>query len=240
MIYEEDGGPMLWIFLEGRPCLRVSFLEEVELGPLLATCTSHLALVLHRQLITIRSARLLSQLWPASANSYEYLQWQQAEVDILGVDGILYKGRMNSKDRVRPLTGAEKKLAAVKVPHPPARRPYEVRVRAQVPYLVPSTPVSTCPPTPWPSWDSGRVSGPLVPAWGSPSPPHPYLTCPAQTWAREDPSSGPHLAPSTVAGASSCPGLHLYPSARFPGPGVIPGAQARCLCPGVQPATEVG
>ncbi|XP_028339929.1 uncharacterized protein C16orf96-like isoform X4 [Physeter macrocephalus] len=142
MIYEEDGGPMLWIFLEGRPCLRVSFLEEVELGPLLATCTSHLALVLHRQLITIRSARLLSQLWPASANSYEYLQWQQAEVDILGVDGILYKGRMNSKDRVRPLTGAEKKLAAVKVPHPPARRPYEVRVRAQVPYLVPSTPAA--------------------------------------------------------------------------------------------------
>ena len=36
---------------------------------------------------------------------------QQAEVDILGVDGILYKGRMNSKDRVRPLTGAEKELA---------------------------------------------------------------------------------------------------------------------------------
>ncbi|XP_028339927.1 uncharacterized protein [Physeter macrocephalus] len=216
MIYEEDGGPMLWIFLEGRPCLRATH-HHPQCPPAVAAVAGQ-----------CQQLRV-----PAVATG-------EAEVDILGVDGILYKGRMNSKDRVRPLTGAEKKLAAVKVPHPPARRPYEVRVRAQVPYLVPSTPVSTCPPTPWPSWDSGRVSGPLVPAWGSPSPPHPYLTCPAQTWAREDPSSGPHLAPSTVAGASSCPGLHLYPSARFPGPGVIPGAQARCLCPGVQPATEVG
>lgn len=33
MIYEEGGGPMLWIFLEGRQCLRASFLEEVEAGP---------------------------------------------------------------------------------------------------------------------------------------------------------------------------------------------------------------
>lgn len=115
-----------------------------------------------------------------------------------------------------------------------------MKVRARVPYLVPSTPVSTCPPTPWPSWDSCRVSGPPVPAWGSPTPPHPYLTCPARTWAREDPSSGPHLAPSTLARASSRPGLHLYPSARFPGPGAIPGVQARCLCPGVQPAAELG
>ncbi|XP_059935213.1 uncharacterized protein C16orf96 homolog [Mesoplodon densirostris] len=148
-----------------------------------------------RQLITIRSACLLSRLQPASTNSYEYLQRQQvreqqrlqklqnlaalegsldslgsqqnwgdgtgndtnldfkscnlstvypygdpelldydsmsqaaapgAEVDILGADGILYKGRMNSKDRAQPLTGAEKELAAVKVPHPPAQSPYE-------------------------------------------------------------------------------------------------------------------
>ncbi|XP_061065835.1 uncharacterized protein C16orf96 homolog [Eubalaena glacialis] len=151
------------------------------------SCHRPVEMMTSPQLITIRSARLLSRLWPASANSYEYLQWQQvreqqrlqklqnlaapeesldslgsqqdwgngpgndanldfkscnlstvypygdpelldydsAEVDILGVDGILYKGRMNNKDRVRPLTGAEKELAAVKVPHPPARRPYE-------------------------------------------------------------------------------------------------------------------
>lgn len=35
----------------------------------------------------------------------------QAEVDLLGVDGILYKGRMTSKDKMRPLTSAEKELA---------------------------------------------------------------------------------------------------------------------------------
>lgn len=35
----------------------------------------------------------------------------QAEVDLLGVDGILYKGRMTGKDRARPLTGAEKEVA---------------------------------------------------------------------------------------------------------------------------------
>ncbi|KAM9057067.1 LOW QUALITY PROTEIN: uncharacterized protein C16orf96 homolog [Megaptera novaeangliae] len=150
------------------------------------SCHQPVEMMTSPQLITIRSARLLSRLRPASANSYEYLQWQQvreqqrlqklqnlaalegsldslgsqqdwgdgpgndanldfkscnlstvypygdpelldcvAEVDILGVDGILYKGRMNSKDRVRPLTDAEKELAAVKVPHAPARRPYE-------------------------------------------------------------------------------------------------------------------
>lgn len=41
-----------------------------------------------------------------------------------------------------------------------------MRVCARVPYSVPSTPVSTCPPTPWPSWDSCRVSGPPSPSLG--------------------------------------------------------------------------
>ena len=36
---------------------------------------------------------------------------QQAEVDILGVDGILYKGRMNTQDGARPLASVEKELA---------------------------------------------------------------------------------------------------------------------------------
>lgn len=36
---------------------------------------------------------------------------QQAEVDILGVDGILYKGRMNSHFGAQPLATAEKEPA---------------------------------------------------------------------------------------------------------------------------------
>uniref|UniRef100_A0AAA9S9J9 Chromosome 16 open reading frame 96 n=1 Tax=Bos taurus TaxID=9913 RepID=A0AAA9S9J9_BOVIN len=42
----------------------------------------------------------------------ELLDYDSAEVDLLGVDGILYKGRMTSKDKTRPLTSAEKELAA--------------------------------------------------------------------------------------------------------------------------------
>ncbi|XP_057605528.1 uncharacterized protein C16orf96 homolog [Hippopotamus amphibius kiboko] len=151
------------------------------------SCDRSVEMMTSPQLITIRSAHLLSRLRPASANSYEYLQRQQmreqqqlqklqnlgapegsldslasqqdwgdgpgnntnldfkscnlstlcpygdpelldydsAEVDILGVDGILYKGRMKSKGRAWPLTSAEKELAAVKVPRPPARSLYE-------------------------------------------------------------------------------------------------------------------
>ncbi|KAB0383223.1 hypothetical protein FD755_005140 [Muntiacus reevesi] len=65
----------------------------------------------------------LSTLYPYG--DPELLDYDSAEVDLLGVDGILYKGRMTGKDRARPLTGAEKEVAAVKVPHPPARSPYE-------------------------------------------------------------------------------------------------------------------
>ncbi|VTJ62131.1 Hypothetical predicted protein [Marmota monax] len=182
----------------GRVQVCTSFLFLVEVG----ACSHHHAFVLHRQLITIRKARLLSKLRPASANSYEYLQRQmvreqlqlqedglhtlgsqqdwgdslrndttlkfkpgelstlypygdpqvlnydtvslavrvsqaqawagpqatgisgrlcsdfrtsacigRAEVDILGVDGILYKGRMNTQFGAQPLTTAEKELA---------------------------------------------------------------------------------------------------------------------------------
>ncbi|XP_040111911.1 uncharacterized protein C16orf96 homolog [Oryx dammah] len=65
----------------------------------------------------------LSTLYPYG--DPELLDYDSAEVDLLGVDGVLYKGRMMSKDKVRPLTSAEKELAAVKVPHPPARSPHE-------------------------------------------------------------------------------------------------------------------
>ncbi|XP_048645187.1 uncharacterized protein C16orf96 homolog [Marmota marmota marmota] len=142
------------------------------------SCDRPVEMMTGPQLITIRKARLLSKLRPASANSYEYLQRQMmreqlqlqedglhtlgsqqdwgdslrnditlkfkpgelstlypygdpqvlnydtAEVDILGVDGILYKGRMNTQFGAQPLTTAEKELAAVKVPCPPARNLY--------------------------------------------------------------------------------------------------------------------
>ncbi|XP_030157406.1 uncharacterized protein C16orf96 homolog [Lynx canadensis] len=55
----------------------------------------------------------------------EVLDYDTAEVDILGVDGILYKGRMINQDGARPSTGMEKELAAVKVPHPPTRSLYD-------------------------------------------------------------------------------------------------------------------
>nr|XP_027796510.1 uncharacterized protein C16orf96 homolog [Marmota flaviventris] len=142
------------------------------------SCDRPVEMMTGPQLITMRKARLLSKLRPASANSYEYLQRQMmreqlqlqedglhtlgsqqdwgdslrndttlkfkpgelstlypygdpqvlnydtAEVDILGVDGILYKGRMNTQFGAQPLTTAEKELAAVKVPCPPARNLY--------------------------------------------------------------------------------------------------------------------
>ncbi|KAI4551388.1 hypothetical protein MJT46_017640 [Ovis ammon polii x Ovis aries] len=53
----------------------------------------------------------LSTLYPYG--DPELLDYDSAEVDLLGVDGVLYKGRMMSKDKVRPLTSAEKELAAV-------------------------------------------------------------------------------------------------------------------------------
>ncbi|XP_047636582.1 uncharacterized protein C16orf96 homolog isoform X4 [Phacochoerus africanus] len=65
----------------------------------------------------------LSTLYPYG--DPELLNYDTAEVDILGVDGILYKGRMSNKDRPRLATGAEKELAAVKAPRPPAQNPSE-------------------------------------------------------------------------------------------------------------------
>ncbi|XP_041532537.1 uncharacterized protein C16orf96 homolog [Microtus oregoni] len=138
------------------------------------SCDRPVEMMTGPQLITIRNTRGLSQVRPASANSFEYLQRQlireqqhqlhfhnfgvheeglgpqkdwgdgprngttfkhkpndlstvypygdpeimdydTAEVDILGVDGVLYKGRMNTQFGTR--TG-EKDLAAVKVSYP--------------------------------------------------------------------------------------------------------------------------
>ncbi|XP_058424865.1 uncharacterized protein C16orf96 homolog [Diceros bicornis minor] len=68
----------------------------------------------------------LSTLYPYG--DPEVLDYDTAEVDILGVDGILYKGRMSRQDGARPVTSAEKELPAVKFPRPPTRNLYE-RVR---------------------------------------------------------------------------------------------------------------
>nr|XP_008522973.1 PREDICTED: putative uncharacterized protein C16orf96 homolog isoform X1 [Equus przewalskii] len=68
----------------------------------------------------------LSTLYPYG--DPELLDYDTAEVDILGVDGILYKGRMSSQVGARPVSSVVKELAAVKFPHPPTRNLYE-RVR---------------------------------------------------------------------------------------------------------------
>uniref|UniRef100_H0XPN2 DUF4795 domain-containing protein n=1 Tax=Otolemur garnettii TaxID=30611 RepID=H0XPN2_OTOGA len=131
------------------------------------SCDRRVEMMTGPQLVTIRKANLQSQLRPASANTYEYLQRQQireqhqlhlqaldtlrshqdwgdgprndanlkhkscnlstlypygdpklidydtAEVDILGVDGILYKGRMNTQSGARPLATVDKEQAVL-------------------------------------------------------------------------------------------------------------------------------
>ncbi|XP_073755675.1 uncharacterized protein C16orf96 homolog isoform X2 [Callorhinus ursinus] len=64
----------------------------------------------------------LSTLYPYG--DPEVFDYDTAEVDILGVDGILYKGRMANQDGARPLTSVEKRTA-VKIPHPPTRNLYD-------------------------------------------------------------------------------------------------------------------
>ncbi|XP_007937903.1 uncharacterized protein C16orf96 homolog [Orycteropus afer afer] len=198
------------------------------------SCDRQVEMTTSPHLITIRKAHLLSQLRPASANSYEYLQRQQmrdeqylqqlrglggpegsldalgsqqewgdgprnsgdlrlksyglstlypygdpqlldydtAEVDILGVDGILYKGRMSNVKEVQPAIPADKELPAVKVPRPPSRSLYDhVRANSLLGSLV--------PPAPCPSMNTSiAASGPhpTVPSSRTPSlPPLPVL-----------------------------------------------------------------
>ncbi|XP_048189068.1 uncharacterized protein C16orf96 homolog [Perognathus longimembris pacificus] len=60
----------------------------------------------------------------------EELDYDTAEVDILGVDGVLYKGRMNTQIGTQPPLG-EKELTAVKIPcPPPAAQPPSDRMRS--------------------------------------------------------------------------------------------------------------
>ncbi|XP_069343333.1 uncharacterized protein C16orf96 homolog [Eulemur rufifrons] len=68
-------------------------------------------------------SRNLSTLYPYG--DPELMDYDTAEVDILGVDGILYKGRMNSQNSAQHSATVDKEMAAVKVPCPPSRSPYD-------------------------------------------------------------------------------------------------------------------
>nr|XP_020031647.1 uncharacterized protein C16orf96 homolog [Castor canadensis] len=79
---------------------------------------------------TLRSKTYdLSTLYPYG--DPQELDYDTAEVDILGVDGILYKGRMDSQSGGRPLVTGEKDLTAVKIPCLPAKNMSD-RVRSSV------------------------------------------------------------------------------------------------------------
>ncbi|XP_055098817.1 uncharacterized protein C16orf96 homolog isoform X1 [Symphalangus syndactylus] len=64
----------------------------------------------------------LSTLYPYG--DPHVINYDNAEVDILGVDGILYKGRMNSQSRAQP-SAIAKELAAAKAPCPPSQSLYD-------------------------------------------------------------------------------------------------------------------
>ncbi|XP_036885750.1 uncharacterized protein C16orf96 homolog [Sturnira hondurensis] len=102
----------------------------------------------------------LSTLYPYG--DPEVLDYDTAEVDILGVDGILYKGRMNTQDEAQPLASVEKELAAVKVPHPPTRNLYE-RFGATYPSLRPRASIRSATSSPHPMMPAQPPSTPPLP-----------------------------------------------------------------------------
>ncbi|XP_069859673.1 uncharacterized protein C16orf96-like isoform X1 [Dipodomys merriami] len=69
----------------------------------------------------------------------EELDYDSAEVDILGVDGILYRGRMTPPTGTQPPAG-EKELTAVKIPCPPRAQTPIDRVRPSAVHPPPSFP----------------------------------------------------------------------------------------------------
>ncbi|XP_061009871.1 uncharacterized protein C16orf96 homolog [Dama dama] len=127
----------------------------------------------------------LSTLYPYG--DPELLDYDSAEVDLLGVDGILYKGRMTGKDRARPLTGTEKEVAAVKVPHPPARSSYE----GARPSTLFGAIYSALPPR---ASMGSAASGPLPTMPARPPSPPPVLLLPPLTPSLQDPQPVPGSA----------------------------------------------
>ncbi|XP_074178716.1 uncharacterized protein C16orf96 homolog isoform X1 [Rhinolophus sinicus] len=92
----------------------------------------------------------------------EMLDYDTTEVDILGVDGVLYKGRMTSRGGVQPPTSMEKELAAVKIPRPPTQNLYE-RFDAIYPPLRPHASVRPAALGPHPMMPTQPPSLPPLP-----------------------------------------------------------------------------
>uniref|UniRef100_A0A2K5V8V3 Chromosome 16 open reading frame 96 n=1 Tax=Macaca fascicularis TaxID=9541 RepID=A0A2K5V8V3_MACFA len=107
----------------------------------------------------------LSTLYPYG--DPHMIDYDSAEVDILGVDGILYKGRMNSQRGAQPSVIA-KELAAVKAPCPPSQSLYD-RVHSSAllgaicPPLCPSNSAHSAASGPHPTMPARPPSLPPLP-----------------------------------------------------------------------------
>nr|XP_051686116.1 uncharacterized protein C16orf96 isoform X3 [Oryctolagus cuniculus] len=123
----------------------------------------------------------LSTLYPYG--DPQLVDYDSAEVDILGVDGILYRGRMSNQSGAQATATVEKELTAVRVPGPPPRNLHD-RVRASA--LFGATHPS---PGPHPGVSSATSgSRPVMPARPPSLPPLPPLTSSTQ-----DPQQAPGL-----------------------------------------------
>uniref|UniRef100_G1RFM1 Chromosome 16 open reading frame 96 n=2 Tax=Nomascus leucogenys TaxID=61853 RepID=G1RFM1_NOMLE len=109
----------------------------------------------------------LSTLYPYG--DPHVINYDSAEVDILGVDGILYKGRMNSQSGAQP-SAVAKELAAAKAPCPPSQSLYD-RVHSSALFG------TICPPLCPRSSARSAASGPhaTMPAQPPSLPPLPLL-----------------------------------------------------------------
>ncbi|KFO24803.1 hypothetical protein H920_13799 [Fukomys damarensis] len=107
----------------------------------------------------------LSTLYPYG--DPQVIDYDTAEVDILGVDGILYKGRMNNHTGTRPSAPGEKEPAAMKIPCPPGQNLCDCMrssalVDAIYPSLGPRTSISS-PALGTPTTPLGRPPSSLLP-----------------------------------------------------------------------------
>ncbi|XP_006874970.1 PREDICTED: putative uncharacterized protein C16orf96 homolog [Chrysochloris asiatica] len=135
----------------------------------------------------------LSTLYPYG--DPQLLHYDTAEVDILGVDGILYKGRMSNQNEMRPAVFADKELTAVKIPRPPSRNLYD-RVRTSSVFGT----CLLCPPALYPRTSiSTASSGPqmTVPSRPPSLPPLPLLPplIPTPRDSQQAPGASRHSRP---------------------------------------------
>ncbi|XP_039334275.2 uncharacterized protein C16orf96 homolog isoform X2 [Saimiri boliviensis] len=134
----------------------------------------------------------LSTLYPYG--DPHVIDYDSVEVDILGVDGILYKGRMNSQ-RGTQASAIAKELAAVKAPCPPSQSLYD-RVHssslfgAVCPPLRPHTSARSSASGPHPTMPARPPSLPPLPLLPPLIPP---LTDPQQAPGPTRLSRAPHI-----------------------------------------------